>query len=65
VAGIRYAARRSAGGYVAEIRVPLRSDHQQRLSLTVTTSEGEQRPTYGLASRNYPTNPATFVQLVW
>jgi hypothetical protein len=62
-AGVRYATRRTRRGYRATIAVPVGAS-LPRVSLTVTTSEDGRRPTYGLASRNYPTNPATFVTLV-
>jgi hypothetical protein len=60
--GFRYAARISEAGYTAEIALPLgRRDHL-KMSVTVTTTEGRKR-VFSVARRNYPANPATFVNM--
>jgi hypothetical protein len=62
--GIRRAVGTTRSGYAVEVAIP-RVRAGTRLSLTVAQSGANGRRFTSLSRRNYPANPATFVELVF
>jgi len=62
-ATVRRAASVVDGGYRVEIAAPLPRRDGIRVSLTVLDASGAPRRIFALASRNFPANPATFVEI--
>jgi hypothetical protein len=63
--GTRYAARRLANGYQAEVAIPLPNDGTPvRMNLTVAVTANGSRTVYALSRRSYAANPATFNEIV-
>ncbi|MGD2136170.1 MAG: beta-N-acetylglucosaminidase domain-containing protein [Gemmatimonadales bacterium] len=61
--GVRGATWRTPTGWAVELQVPRPAPGSLRLSLTVAARPAERRVVYGLATRHYPGNPATYVEL--
>jgi hypothetical protein len=62
--GLRYAARRMADGYQAEIAIPLAAGNALRMNFTVAVTVNGSRTIYALSRRSYAANPATFNEIV-
>lgn len=62
--GLRYAARLTAVGYVAEIGVPIPQQDEVRMTVVVTDVRRGGWRYRSLPVRNFPGNPATFAEVV-
>ncbi len=61
--GIRRAVSATRSGYTVELAIPI-AGARMRLSLTVAHAGANGRAFSSLSRRNYPANPATYVELV-